>query len=93
MSGRGRESRASSEATVCLMSINAAPTFIFNLWRLIRATMQVQASPPSVMISHRQSIELAAMPAEVVPGTLSPAVTTASSEKAILGARAGDGHH
>ena len=28
---RGRESRASSEATVCLMSINAAPTFIFNL--------------------------------------------------------------
>ena len=44
VSGRGRESRASSEATVCLMSINAAPTFIFNLCQLYKqAELQLQS--------------------------------------------------
>ena len=43
MSGRGRESRASSEATVCLMSINAAPTFIFNLCLFLASSFDFRA--------------------------------------------------
>ena len=55
VSGRGRESRASSEATVCLMSINAAPTFIFNLWLSVQTFRAFSHVRPARSSGHGQA--------------------------------------